>query len=83
VPAEFVVVDAQGSVVDLAALVSAGARAIADEDPSGDVEAFDIAQSVEGLSVQVRGVRVCTGFQVPASSHTGRDLETETEGARG
>lgn len=79
VTAAFVVVDAEGSVVDLAVLVSAAADAIAVADLSEGDDVFDRVVGLDGLSLRVRGVRVCAGFQFSASSHTGRELESETE----
>jgi hypothetical protein len=80
VATRFAVVDARGSIVDLAAIVHGHARALA----AGELDAdtlFD-HQLVDGgaLRMQVSGVRVCTGFHVPASSHTGREMEADAGG---
>lgn len=78
--ANFVVVDGEGTIVDLAALVSGAAEQIAVEDLSDDADLFEDVPRFEGLTVRARGMRVCMGFQFPDNSRSGRELEIETEG---
>lgn len=78
--ANFVVVDREGAIVDLAVLVSGAAEQIAIENLSDDADFFEDVPRFEGLTVRARGVRVCTGFQFLDSSRSGRELEIETEG---
>lgn len=78
--AEFVVVDGDGSRVDLLALVLAAAEVLTESGFADDGEALAGASGLEELSLRVRGARVCTGFQFEDRPRSGRELEIETDG---
>ena len=76
--AKFVVVDGDGSTVDLAELVQETSLVLAESGASTEEDAFAAVKGLEDLSLRVSGVRVCMGFQFSGTSHTGRKLESET-----
>jgi hypothetical protein len=80
--ANFTVVDAAGTVVNLAGLVRVLADSFADAGQVGD-DVFDTPLVAGGLRVRARGVQVCTDFQFQASSHNGREMAIETDGGDG
>ena len=77
--AEFNITDHTGAALDLAEQVAAKAAEITSSERAAEA-LFDGSSDRPRIVLRACKVRVCTKHQLPGSSHTGRQLETETEG---
>ena len=76
-PARFTVVDAHGVAVDLAELVSARAATLASAGEVGD-DVLKVPLVQGALRLRAEQVAVCSEHQFLDSSHTDRNVETDT-----